>query len=89
MELVTIKQLWNKIWGNMNVHRFIEELRNGLHIIDSTGQSSVSEANSSSAGQEFTRVLWNPEVHSIHKSPPPLPIVSQFMSSIPLLENPF
>ena len=60
-----------------------------LALTDSVEQSSFWEAVSASASREISYILWNTKVHYlVHKSPPPVPILSE-VSPIHVLPTDF
>jgi hypothetical protein len=54
----------------------------GVELINYFTEQSSSEAKRFSASQEIPNIFWEPKVHyRIHKFPPPVLILSQFIPS--------
>jgi hypothetical protein len=59
-------------------------------VTNSMKEWPCSEANQFSAGQEISRILWNPKIHcSVYKSPPPVPVLSQLVNDYAFASDTF
>jgi hypothetical protein len=66
-----------KVLAPFSIHNCNATWRH-TNLTNSTEQSPFWEANSSLAGQEIPRILWNPKFnYRVHKRPPPVPILGQ------------